>query len=400
MSRLAYLDNATTSWPKPDEVYDFMIDFYRRCGVSPGRGAFDKAVEAGNLIEDLRLSLTRFFGGDESTPERLVFGYNVTDALNLIIQGVLSPGDHVVATNLEHNSVIRPINHFVRDVGGESTFVPFDADGFVQPDDIRKAIKANTKLVVVNHGSNVLGTVQPIGEIGQICRELGVILAIDSSQTAGVIPIDMTAMNIDIVAFTGHKSLMGSTGIGGLCVRPGIEIRHTRSGGTGIESAYPYQLEEYPHRLEFGTPNMLGIASLAKAQEWIVEQGGVEAIHDREMQLLRRLLDGLNQIEGIITYCCDNLDNHLAVLSMNIEGIKADHVGAMLDAEHNVATRAGLHCAPLVHEQIGAIGGNGTVRFGIGPFNTEEDIDQAIGAIKHIAERTDSKRLHARSSDK
>ena len=400
LDKLVYLDNATTSWPKPDEVYDFMFDFYRNNGVSPGRGASDKAVQVGNIIEELRLNLTRFFGGDESTPERLVFGYNVTDALNLVIQGILSQGDHVVTTNLEHNAVIRPINHFVRDVGGESTFVPFDADGFVQPDDIRKAIKSNTKLVVVNHGSNVLGTVQPIGEIGRICREHGVPLVIDTSQTAGVIPIDMTAMNIDIVTFTGHKSLMGSTGIGGLCVRDGVEIRPTRSGGTGIESAYPYQLEEYPYRLEYGTPNMVGIASLSKALEWIHEQGGEVSIHNREMQLFRRLLDGLKQIEGVIAYCCDNLENHLAVLSMNIEGIEADNVGAMLDAEHNVATRAGLHCAPLVHEQIGTVDFNGAVRFGIGPFNTEEDIDHAIRAIGHIAEHARGNHVGAQSSGK
>ena len=184
---LIYLDNAATSWPKPDSVYEFMIKFYRQCGVNPGRSGFDKAIEAGNIVEDLRKRLTTFFGGDEDTPERLCFTYNATDALNLIIQGLLSEGDHVVSTNLEHNSVIRPVNHMVRDYGVKATYVPFNGDGFVEPDDIKKAIKSNTKLVIVNHGSNVLGTVQPVKEIGQVCKEMGVTFAIDASQTAGVI---------------------------------------------------------------------------------------------------------------------------------------------------------------------------------------------------------------------
>lgn len=387
MERLIYLDNAATSWPKPDSVYDYMVSFYRGCGVNPGRSGFDKAIEAGNVLEDLRKRLTAFFGGDIDSPERLCFGYNATDALNLIIQGTLSAGDHVVTTNLEHNSVIRPVNHLVRDGGVTATYVPFNSGGFVDPDEIKEAIRPDTKLVIVNHGSNVLGTVQPIAEIGRICRERDVLFAIDASQTAGVIPIDMQAMNIDLLAFTGHKAMMGCTGIGGLCVRKHVELKHTRSGGTGVRSAYPYHLDEYPYRMEFGTPNMVGIASLWSGQEWIEAQGGVEAIHRREMDLARRLVDGFSRNDAVTMYCCESLENHISTLTINVEGLEAGDVGIMLDVDFGIATRTGLHCAPLVHKQLGIDKIHGGVRFAIGPFNTEEDIDAAIEAVDEISVR-------------
>ena len=388
MENLIYLDNAATSWPKPDSVYTFMIDFYRGCGVNPGRSGFDKAIEAGNLVQELRQRLTRFFGGDETNPERLCFGYNATDALNLIIAGLLSKGDHVVTTNLEHNSVIRPINQLVRDKNVEATFVPFNDQGFVDPDDISKAIKSNTKLVIVNHGSNVLGTVQPVKEIGKICHEKNVLFAIDSAQTAGMVPINMKEMNIDVLAFTGHKSLMGSTGIGGLCVRKHVEIAHTRAGGTGVRSAFPFHLDEYPYRMEYGTPNVVGIASLWAGQNWIEEQGGVEKIHAQEMKLTQKLLDGFNKIDGVITYCCDSLENHLSAITINVDGLEAGDVGIMLDVDYDIATRTGLHCAPLVHKQLDIVKIHGGVRFAIGPFNTEKHIDKAIEAITEIAQRS------------
>jgi cysteine desulfurase family protein len=389
-TKLIYLDNAATSWPKPEKVYQFMVDFYRECGVNPGRSGFDKAIEAGNIVENLRLRLTRFFGGDEEVPQQLCYSYNATDALNLLIQGSLGAGDHVITTNVEHNSVIRPVKCLVRDVGVEATFVPFDKDGFVDPDDIKKAIKKNTKLVVVNHGSNVLGTVQPAKEIGEICHATGVRFIMDCSQTAGMVPINMKEMHCDALAFTGHKSLMGSTGIGGLCVRKGVEIRQTRSGGTGVRSAYPYHLEEYPYRMEYGTPNMVGIASLWAGQDWIDEQGGVTAIHAREMKLAKKLVDGFKATDGVTVYCCDQMKNHLSTVTMNVDGLEAGDVGIMLDVDFDIATRTGLHCAPLVHEQLGIVDIHGGVRFAIGPFNTEAHIDAAIQAVAEIAERAKS----------
>ncbi len=382
---IIYLDNAATAWPKPDNVYKFMTEFYMRMGVNPGRSGFDKAIEAGNIIEDLRKRMTKFFGGDEETPERLCYGYNATDALNLIVNGLLAEGDHVVTTNLEHNSVIRPVNHLVRDGGVEATYLPFDGNGFVNPDDIDKAIKPNTKLVIVNHGSNVIGTVQPVAEIGKICKAKGVTFAIDSSQTAGVIPINMKEMNIDVLAFTGHKSLMGATGIGGLCIRKHLDIKQTRSGGTGVRSAYPYHLEDYPWRMEFGTPNMVGIASLWAGQEFIEENGGPQNIHAREMRLACKLVESFREIANVTMYCVDSMENHLSTVTINIDNMEAGDVGIMLDVDYDIATRTGLHCAPLVHEQLGIVEIHGGVRFSIGAFNTEEHVDAAINAVKEIS---------------
>jgi cysteine desulfurase family protein len=381
---LIYFDNAATSWPKPESVYQFMMDFYRATGVNPGRSGFDLAIEAGALQDQLRKRLTRFFGGDHDAPERLCFGYNASDALNLIIFGLLSPGDHVITTNLEHNSVIRPINHLVRDSGVEATFVPFDGKGFINPDDIATAIRPNTRLVIMTHASNVLGTIQPIREVGHICRERGVTFALDATATAGVVPIDMKRMNVDVLAFTGHNSLMGCTGIGGLCVRKYLEIRQTRAGGTGVQSAYPYHLEAYPYRMEFGTANLIGIASLWAGQDWL-EQHGLANIHAREMRMAREMIEGFREIEGVHLYCCDSLENHTATFSINIDGMDAGDVGERLDMKHNIATRTGLHCAPLVHQQLGTASIHGSVRFSIGAFNTEKQIDLAIQAVAETA---------------
>ena len=325
-------------------------------------------------------------------PSGSVFGYNATDALNLIIAGLLASGDHVITTNLEHNSVIRPIKHLVRDGGVTATFVPFDGAGFVVPDEIARAIRPNTKLVIVNHGSNVIGTVQPLKEIGRICRERDITSAIDAAQTAGVIPINMKEMNIDVLAFTGHKALMGCMGIGGLSVRKHVHLGQTRSGGTGVRSAYPYHLEEYPWRMEFGTPNMVGVAALWAGQDWL-DANGVEAIHARELRLARKLVDGLRQIDRVRLYCCDSLDNHLSTITMNVEGLEAGEVGVMLDVDYDIATRTGLHCAPLVHQQLGTLERHGGVRFSIGAFNTEEQVDAAIHAVGEIARRAVTPRI-------
>ena len=382
--KLIYFDNASTSWPKPESVYTFMTDFYRSTGVSPGRSGYELGIEAATLLDKLRLRLTRFFGGDEDAPERLCFGYNATDALNLIIPGLLKAGDHVITTEVEHNSVIRPVNTLARDGGVEASFVPFDGAGFVNPDDIARAIRPNTRLVIVNHGSNVIGTIQPAAAIGRICREHGIPFALDVSQTAGVVPIDMKAMNVDVLAFTGHKSLMGATGIGGLCVRKHLDMRQVRAGGTGVNSEYPYQLAEYPWRFEYGTINMLGVAALWAGQEWLETQG-IETIHAREMRLARRFVDGVRDIPGIRLYCCDSLDNHISTISLNVGELEAGDAGLRLDVKHDIATRTGLQCAPLVHKRIGTAARRGTVRFSIGAFNTEEEIDAAIAAVAEVA---------------
>ncbi len=381
---LIYFDNAATVWPKPERVYRFMDHFYRTQGVNPGRSGYDLAIEAGSLLTRLRERLTKFFGGDEDTPERLIFSYNVTDALNLIIPGLLAAGDHVITTNLEHNSVIRPVNHMVRDYGCEATYLPFNTAGFVDLDDIRRAIRPNTKVVIINHGSNVIGTVQPLKEIGALCREHDIIFVVDTAQTAGVIPIHMKEMNVDVVAFTGHKALMGSMGIGGLCIRKHVEVRQVRAGGTGVRSVEPYHLEEFPWRLEFGTPNMVGVAALWAGQDWL-DENGVKHVYAHEMRLASKLVEGLRQVEGVKLYCCDSLENHLSTILMNVAGVDPGDVGIMLDVDHNIATRTGLHCAPLVHKQLGLVESHGGVRFSVGAFNTEADVEAAIHGVAEIA---------------
>lgn len=382
MSEFIYLDNGATSFPKPESVYRYMDFFSRNYGVNPGRSGYDLCMEAGKVLEDTRKELTRFFNGTDFN--RLVFCYNSTDALNLAIFGTLKPGDHAISTTVEHNSVLRPLYHCQEYNKVEVDLVPFDSRGFVAPGEIAARFRPNTRLVVVNHGSNVIGTVQPIREIGRLCRERGITFLIDASQTAGKIPVDLHADNLDIIAFTGHKSLLGPTGIGGLYVREGVEIRHTRAGGTGVRSAVRTHLDEYPYRLEYGTPNTVGIAGLNAGLKWILEQG-MGRLFEHEMALTTRLRDGLRGIEGVTLYCQDDLENHIAVLVFNVAGFEAADVGTMLDVDHNIACRTGLHCAPRVHEQLGLDKIHGAVRFGVGPFNTVEHIDRAIAAVAEIS---------------
>jgi cysteine desulfurase family protein len=382
MDDMIYLDNAATTFPKPAEVYDFMDHFYRRNGVNPGRSGFDKSLETEELVFNTRKMLCEFFNGTD--PYRLTFSYNASDSLNMITYGMLRKGDHVVSSNVEHNSVIRPLNQLAKDLGVEVTYVPFNSTGHVEPDEIRKAFRKNTRMVVLNHGSNVIGTIQPIGEVGKICREAGIYFAVDASQTAGINPIDVQEMCIDLLAFTGHKCLMGPTGIGGSYIGEDVPIVGTRFGGTGVRSAHPYHLEEFPYRMERGTLNLVGVAGLNAGMKWI-EREGMDRLHEKEMGLWTRLRDGLQAIEGVTLYCCDSEENHNSVLSFNLEGWEAGDVGTMLDVDYNIACRTGLQCAPLVHVQLGTDKIHGTVRLSIGPFNTKEHIETAIQAVEEIA---------------
>ena len=379
---LHYLDNASTTFPKPAQVMEAMAQFWASACVSPGRSTFDLATVADSVLGGCRKKLNDLFNGPG--PERVVFGYNATDALNLAIFGMLKGGGHVVSTRLEHNSVLRPIAHCVDDFKARATLVPFDARGYVDPDDVRKAIEKDTRLVVVSHASNVLGTVQPVSEIGAICREAGVPFCIDAAQSAGVIPIDMKEMNVDLVAFTGHKSLLGPMGIGGLCVGAGVDIPHTRAGGTGVQSAARRHLDEYPFRLEYGTPNMLGIMGLSRSVAFIAEQGGVAAVHARELELAKVLLKALRETDGVTAYCADSLERRTAVFAFNFQGMDPAQAGTRLDVDYDVACRTGLHCAPLVHELIGTAP-DGAVRFSVGPLTTMADVEAGARAIQALA---------------
>lgn len=381
--RLIYLDNAATSYPKPREVLAEMVRLYGELGVSPGRGSYDLAVQAGDVVEEARRKLARFFGAPDAN--RVVFAANATDALNLAFNGLLRPGDHVVSTVLEHNSVLRPLHHLRE--RGWITFdlAPCDGQGFVDPEDIARSIKPNTRAVVVTHASNVLGTVQPVPEIGRVCAQRGVPLIVDTSQSAGTIPVDMTAWRASAVAFTGHKALFGPTGIGGLAIHPDLDIQASRFGGTGIDSREPRHTPTFPHRLEAGTINLMGIMGLSAGLDYIAESG-LDAIHKHEMALLTRLRDGLADLRHVEMYCATSLIDHVAVLTLNVDGVHPEDAGSILDADFHIAVRVGLHCAPLAHHHLGTLQ-RGAVRFSPGFFNTPEDIDAAVEALASLAVR-------------
>lgn len=376
-----YLDNAATTFPKPPSVLEEMCETYARLGVSPGRGSYDLAAQCEQYVHEVRRQISGFFGGD--SPDRVAFAYNSTDALNTIILGLIEPGCHVVSSRLEHNSVLRPLHH-LRDQG-LITFdlVPFDGSGFIDPRDVADLIKPATRFVILNHASNVLGTIQPVSEVGRICVEREVPLILDVSQSAGVVPIDMRAMNVLAVAFTGHKSLLGPTGIGGLVLRDGLEVRATRFGGTGFDSWDATQPETYPYRLESGTLNIMGIIGLSEGLRYIAQRG-MANIYDHEMSLVRTLQQGLSSMNSVKTYCAEKLDKHVAVLTCNVENLDPEDFAAILDGDFNIAARSGLHCAPLVHEDIGT-SPRGGVRFSLGPLNSAEDVSAALSAVDAIA---------------
>jgi cysteine desulfurase/selenocysteine lyase len=381
--RIIYFDNAATSFPKPSEVLDGMIDSYRRVGVSPGRGGYDLATEAEDLVTRTRLQVARFFGAPD--PDRVVFTSNATDALNLALLGMLAPGDHVVSTRLEHNSVLRPLFHLKQLGWINYDLVPFDEKGFVDPDRVAGALRSNTRLVVVSHASNVLGTVQPVAEIGRVCAERSVPLLIDAAQSAGQVPIDMAAWHVSAAAFTGHKALMGPSGIGGLVCSPDLQIKSTRFGGTGLESRSPVHTQTFPHRLEAGTLNLLGIIGLSLGLD-LLQRAGIAAIRQREMRLVRRLHEGLAGLKRITLYTQPSDDRRVPLLLCNVEGMSPSDVGTILDGDYGIAVRTGLHCAPLVHADLGT-DPRGAVRFSIGFFNQEEEVDTAVAAMADISHK-------------
>jgi cysteine desulfurase family protein len=378
---IIYLDNAATSFPKPREVLEKMVETYARLGVSPGRGGYDLATEAAELVFQTRQKLARFFCAPD--PERVIFTANATDALNIAIQGLIRPGDHVVSTRLEHNSVLRPLYHLREQGWIEYDLVSFDGSGYVDPQEIKMVIRPNTRLVIVCHASNVLGTVQPVAEIAGICLERGIPLLLDAAQSAGHVPINMSDWGIGAIAFTGHKALFGPSGIGGLILSPELNVRATRFGGTGIESRSLVHTQSFPHRLEAGTLNLAGIFGLSAGLDYL-EQKGFGQLWQREMALIQRLYRGLNSTPGVAIHSPPPTEQGVPVLTCNIKGMDSGDVGDILDGDYGIAVRTGLHCAPFVHADLGT-DDTGAVRFSPGPFNTNEDIDQAIKALAAIA---------------
>lgn len=397
-----YLDNAATTWPKPEPVYQFMDSFFRSHGVNPGRAGHQLAVEAEQMIVQTRRMMAEFFGfkGD---PNRVVFTQNITDSLNTVLFGLVKEGDHLITTRMEHNSVIRPANHLERDHGAEVTWIGRDSQGYIDPEDVRKAITPKTKVVVVNHASNVMGSVQDIEAIGKIVADSGALFVIDSAQTAGVLPIDMEACHIDVLTFTGHKGLFGPMGIGGILVREGVDIPPGRVGGTGVDSITPFMPDNYPNHLEAGTVSIPGIAGLHAAQKWFADLGkevsggngmdhgeatriALEHIHTKELDSANQLLDAFRAMDKITVYGPTGNGPRVSTMTINIDGMMADQAGAMLDADHGLCMRAGLHCAPHVHEDEGTVAQNGSIRVSPGYFTDAEDIQAAIEGVADIAE--------------
>ena len=381
LRKTIYLDNAATTFPKPREVLDEMIEVYSNLGVSPGRGSYDLSMEAEGRIMDIRREVCQFFGG--SDPERVIFSYNATDALNTLIQGLIRPDFRVVSSRLEHNSVLRPLHYFSQQGIIRLDLIPFGSEGFIDPMAVAEAIQPDTSFVILTHASNVLGTVQPVERIGAICRKRGVPLLLDVTQTAGLLPIRMEDWGVSAVAFTGHKCLLGPTGIGGLVLSPDLDVRATRFGGTGRDSLSLVHTQVYPQRLEAGTVNVAGIFGLSAGLRYI-SRNGIERIYANELGLAKRLRDGLNSIKGVRVYPATLHDPWVPIMLCNVDGMDPEDLSSILDGDFGIAARAGLHCAPLVHEDLGT-SPKGGVRFSLGPFNTDEDIDKVLEAMNTIS---------------
>ncbi|MFH1231227.1 MAG: aminotransferase class V-fold PLP-dependent enzyme [Planctomycetota bacterium] len=403
-----YFDNAATSWPKPDIVYEAMNYFMQEVGANPGRSGHSKSVEAARIVHQTRENIAQLFNVQDTSPlglprlrgrslsaeggsasgmtsgtDNVIFTSNATHSLNIIFKGILHSGDNVVTTSMEHNSVMRPLRYLEQNTGISITVVPCLADGTLPLELLEEQIEKDTKLIVVNHASNVVGTILPIGEIGKISRKHGVLFLVDAAQTAGIIPLDMVNDNIDLLVFTGHKGLMGPQGIGGLCIRNDVDMTPLMQGGTGSNSEYEIQPEVLPDKYESGTLNTVGIAGLGAGVKFIQETGIVN-IHKYEKALTKQLIEGLSTIAGIKLYGLSNAEKQIPVVSFNIEGYKPSDIGYKLDKEFGIMARAGLHCAPMAHKTIGTFP-EGTVRLSLNYFNKSEEIDYTVQCLRKIA---------------
>jgi len=381
---MIYFDNAATSWPKPAAVTEAMAHFMTEVGANPGRSAHRRSIEAGRIIYETRDALARLFNVDD--PLRIVFGSNATEALNLALRGILRPGDHVVTSSMEHNSVMRPLRAMEEEGVVEIAVVPCSSEGFLDPADLEAAIRPDTRMIALNHASNVVGSFLPVAEAGAIARNHDLLLLVDAAQTAGAHPLDMKAMEIDLLAFTGHKALFGPQGTGGLCIgeRVGVgDIQPLKQGGTGSRSKREEQPRFLPDMCESGTPNTVGLAGLGAGVRFVLEQG-VEEIRVHEVELTRRLIAGLLDIPGVVVYGGHDAEMQTAAVSFNVEGLASSDVGLMLDEAYGIMSRVGLHCSPAAHRTIGTFP-VGTVRFGLSLFNTVEEVDVALTAVREIA---------------
>ncbi len=384
---MIYLDHAATSFPKPEEVYRGMDAFVRSSGANPGRGGHRLAVEAEAMLQETRRLLVHLFGA--ARPEQVIFALNASDALNMAIKGVLRPGDHVVTTVLEHNSINRPLNRLEATGQITLTRLPADADHVVEPDAVRGALTPRTRLVAMTHAANVTGTIQPVGAIGPLVRAAGALFLVDAAQSAGAVPIDVGRDAIDLLAFTGHKGLFGPTGTGGLVIGERADVRPWREGGTGGDASNPVQPEELPHRLEGGTPNVFGIAGLREGLR-VVAARGTDAILMHERRLLKRLVTSMRRAEAWRWFGADRAlvdrdgEGRVGLVAFERPGLAPSDLAARLEREFDLAVRAGLHCAPYAHRHLGTFPA-GAARISVGLSTTDADIDAAAAALDAIA---------------
>ncbi len=393
-SRL-YVDNAATSFPKPPQVLQAMINYAQAIGASAGRGAYAEAWESGRVIGACRERINRLFHGEDAN--HFIFTLNCSDGLNMVIHGLLRPGDHAISTAMDHNSVLRPLNELATDGRITRSIVQVDAGtGLVDPQDIRRAITAQTRLIVVAHASNVSGSFQNIREIGRIAREAGAAFLVDAAQSAGHVPIDVQQDGIDFLAVPGHKGLLGPLGTGVLYIRPGMEkkLRTVRQGGTGSVSESDFQPEFMPDRFEPGSHNAIGIAGLSEGVAWVLEQT-VEKLRAHEESLCAAFMEAAAGIEGLTFLGPRQIAQRVGVFSVRVDGWEPLALAAELEHEFNILTRPGLHCAPLAHRTFGthlpAVAGKptsvGTTRLSFGPFLTRSEINRCVAALETIAAR-------------
>lgn len=380
-----YLDNAATSWPKPQCVYDAVDRYQREIGVAGGRSSYYLASEAGRIIDRARRSVAELVGADSS--DHVVFCCNGTEALNTAIQGAVCPGDHVVTTVCEHNSVLRPLQCLADRLPLEVSYARCDQAGYVDPDEIRKLLRTNTRLVVVVHASNVTGAVQPVAEIGAIVREHHAWYLVDAAQTLGHVPITFAECCADLIAAPGHKGLLGPFGTGVLCMGTNVADRlgPLKMGGTGTSSDLSGQPMELPYRFESGNLNMLGIAGLAAALDFLDPAAVRDAISERLSGLTSRLLAGLQAIDGVVTYGPQTARRRASVVSFNVTGYDPQELATTLETSAGIECRAGLHCAPKMHQALGTIGVGGTVRLSLGWATTFEQVETTLDAVNELA---------------
>jgi cysteine desulfurase family protein len=380
-----YLDNAATSWPKPQAVYRAVDDYLRRLGAPAGRGAYAEASEAERLVASCRKQIAQLIGSAD--PARIIFTLNGTDALNLALHGLLRPGDHVITSVCEHNSVLRPLRFLAEQREVTTTYVPCDVEGFVNPDDIRRAITPRTRLITLLHASNVTGAVQPVEAVGQIAREHGLIYLIDAAQSLGYLPLDVKKIGCHLLAAPGHKGLLGPLGTGVLYVAPGLEeqLLPLRQGGTGSRSDEDEQPRSLPDRYEAGNLNLAGIAGLEAGARHLLQAASDDSgANMNPLPLLTgRFLAALRELPRIRLYGPRSTENRVHVISLNLPGYDPQEIAALLDAQWSIQVRAGLHCAPRMHAALGTSPG-GTVRFSLGHFTTPADIEAAISALAEL----------------